>query len=89
MRLSDATRRHAASVVRRGDVLVFNDTRVLPAQLEGRRGEARVVATLHKRDAFDSDSRRVLYAAQVEGHQPYEAPDALNLPPHPRFAPVQ
>jgi taurine dioxygenase len=43
-------------------------------------------ATLHKRDAFDSDARRVLYAAQVEGHRPYEAPDALALPRHPRFA---
>lgn len=31
------------------DVLVFNDTRVIPAQLEGRRGEARISATLHKR----------------------------------------
>lgn len=42
-------------------------------------------ATLHKRDAFHSESRRVLYAAQVDGHKPYEAPDALGLPPHPRF----
>lgn len=41
-------------------------------------------ATLHRRDPFDSSSRRVLYAAQVEGHRPYEAPDALSLPPHPR-----
>ena len=32
-----------------GDVLVFNDTRVIPAQLEGQRGEARIGATLHKR----------------------------------------
>ena len=45
-------------------------------------------ATLHKRDPFDSDSRRVLYAAQVEGHKPYEAPNALKLPPHPRFAAI-
>jgi taurine dioxygenase len=43
-------------------------------------------ATLHKRDSFDSTERRVLYAAQVEGHKPFEAPDALNLPPHPRAA---
>lgn len=42
-------------------------------------------ATLHKRDAFESTSRRVLYAAQVEGHKPFEAPDALKRPPHPRF----
>jgi taurine dioxygenase len=41
-------------------------------------------ATLHRRDPFDSSSRRVLYAAQVEGHRPYEAPDALSRPPHPR-----
>ncbi|MFZ9150479.1 MAG: TauD/TfdA dioxygenase family protein [Burkholderiales bacterium] len=43
-------------------------------------------ATLHKRDAFNSESRRILYAAQVEGHKPYEAPDALKLPPHTRYA---
>jgi len=41
-------------------------------------------ATLHRRDPFDSNSRRVLFAAQVEGHRPYEAPNALHLPPHPR-----
>jgi taurine dioxygenase len=41
-------------------------------------------ATLHRRDPFDSKSRRVLFAAQVEGHRPYEAPNALALPPHPR-----
>jgi taurine dioxygenase len=41
-------------------------------------------ATLHRRDPFDSQSRRVLYAAQVEGHRPYEAADALALPAHPR-----
>jgi S-adenosylmethionine:tRNA ribosyltransferase-isomerase len=33
-----------------GDCLVFNDTRVIPAQLEGKRGEARIGATLHKRE---------------------------------------
>jgi S-adenosylmethionine:tRNA ribosyltransferase-isomerase len=37
------------ALLRAGDVLVFNDTRVIPAQLEGRRGDARVGATLHKR----------------------------------------
>ena len=42
-------------------------------------------ATLHKRDAFDSSSRRVLYAAQVEGERLVETPDALSRPPHPRF----
>src|SRR5688500_3188503 len=36
-------------LLRAGDVLVFNDTRVIPAQLEGTRGAARIGATLHKR----------------------------------------
>jgi len=46
-------------------VLVFNDTKVLPAQLEGRRGDARIGATLHKRvglrewRAFVRNARRV------------------------------
>ena len=35
-----------------GDCLVFNDTRVIPAQLEGRRGEARIGVTLHRRLAL-------------------------------------
>ena len=41
-------------------------------------------AILHRRDPFESTSRRVLYAAQVEGHRPFEAPDALSRAPHPR-----
>ena len=36
--------------LRRGDCLVFNDTRVIPDQLEGVRGQARIGATLHKRE---------------------------------------
>lgn len=43
-------------------------------------------ATIHRREPFDAQSRRVLYAAQVEGHRPFEAPDAARRAPHPRFA---
>src|SRR3954469_9513813 len=39
-------------LLRPGDVLIFNDTKVIPAQLEGRRGEARIGATLHKRESL-------------------------------------
>jgi len=46
---ADCCVRDLPSLLRAGDVLVFNDTRVIPAQLEGRRGEARIGATLHKR----------------------------------------
>ena len=34
-----------------GDLLVINDTRVIPARLRGRRGEAKVQVTLHLREA--------------------------------------
>jgi S-adenosylmethionine:tRNA ribosyltransferase-isomerase len=41
-------------ILRAGDVLIFNDTRVIPAQLEGLRGDARIGATLHKRAGLRS-----------------------------------
>ena len=46
---SDLTVHNLPGLLRAGDVLVFNDTRVIPAQLEGRRGQAKIGATLHKR----------------------------------------
>ena len=52
-------------LLRPGDVLVFNDTRVIPAQLQGTRGQARIGATLHKRidlrrwQAFIRNSKRL------------------------------
>lgn len=48
----DAIVSDLARLLRPGDCLVFNDTRVIPAQLEGRRGEARIGATLHKREGL-------------------------------------
>jgi len=41
-------------LLRPGDILVYNDTRVIPARLVGRRGEARIEATLHKAEADGS-----------------------------------
>ncbi len=49
-RLSDRTMADLPSLLRAGDLLVFNDTRVIPAQLEGFRGDAKIGATLHKRE---------------------------------------
>jgi S-adenosylmethionine:tRNA ribosyltransferase-isomerase len=48
--MADHHVRDLPGLLRPGDMLVFNDTRVIPAQLEGRRGEARIGATLHKRE---------------------------------------
>ena len=53
-RLSDRAVLDLPDILRPGDVLVFNDTRVIPAQLEGRRGEASIGATLHKREDLRS-----------------------------------
>ncbi|MCF2514550.1 tRNA preQ1(34) S-adenosylmethionine ribosyltransferase-isomerase QueA [Sphingomonas sp. G124] len=53
-RMSDRGVLDLPDILRPGDVLVFNDTRVIPAQLEGRRGEASVGATLHKREGLRS-----------------------------------
>lgn len=64
-RLSDRKVLDLPDVLRPGDILVFNDTRVIPAQLEGVRGDARVGATLHKREslrewwAFVRNAKRV------------------------------
>lgn len=69
--LEDRGVRDLPSLLRRGDVLVFNDTRVIPAQLEGRRGEAKIGATLHKRldlrrwQAFIRNAKRVREGDQL------------------------
>jgi S-adenosylmethionine:tRNA ribosyltransferase-isomerase len=58
--------------LRAGDLLVFNDTRVIPAQLDGTRGEARIGATLHKREgprrwrAFIRNGRRLRDGDRIE-----------------------
>ncbi len=64
---ADRSVRDLPELLNPGDVLVFNDTRVIPAQLEGRRkdGEAKIGATLHKRidlrrwQAFIRNAKRV------------------------------
>ena len=64
-RISDHGVLDLPKLLRAGDVLVFNDTKVIPAQLEGRRGEAAIGATLHKREdlrrwwAFVRNARRL------------------------------
>lgn len=47
--LSDHIVMDLPSLLNPGDILIFNDTKVIPAQLQGKRGEAKIGATLHKR----------------------------------------
>lgn len=69
---ADRTMRDLPGQLRAGDVLVFNDTRVIPAQLEGYRGQARIGATLHKRidlrrwQAFVRNAKRLKDGDTIE-----------------------
>lgn len=68
----DRTVRDLPALLRAGDVLVFNDTKVIPAQLEGVRGQAKIGATLHKRlglrqwQAFLRNAKRVREGDQID-----------------------
>lgn len=52
--LRDETVLDLADFLEPGDIAVFNDTRVIPARLTGKRGEAGVEATLHKQAGPDT-----------------------------------
>lgn len=75
--LADRHVRDLPLLLRKGDCLIFNDTRVIPAQLEGRRGDASIGATLHKRvgpdlvegrrwQAFIRNAKRLRVGEQVD-----------------------
>ena len=70
--ISDRSVRDLPEMLEPGDVLVFNDTKVIPAQLEGYRGEASIGATLHKREgprewqAFLRNAKRVRPGDTIE-----------------------
>jgi S-adenosylmethionine:tRNA ribosyltransferase-isomerase len=75
--LQDRHVRDLPQMLRAGDCLVFNDTRVIPAQLEGKRlrengGDAKIGATLHKRidlrrwQAFIRNGKRLRVGEHVD-----------------------
>jgi S-adenosylmethionine:tRNA ribosyltransferase-isomerase len=70
--LADRTMLDLADELRPGDCIVFNDTRVIPAQLEGQRGDAKIGATLHKREgarawrAFVRNAKRLREADVID-----------------------
>ena len=51
--LADRTVRDLPGLLGPGDLLVFNDTKVIPARLAGRRGAAAIEVTLHKMEGPD------------------------------------
>lgn len=52
-RLSDHVVRDLPHLLRPGDLLVLNDTKVIPARLTGRRRGAKIEVTLHRQEAED------------------------------------
>ncbi|MCP4330972.1 MAG: tRNA preQ1(34) S-adenosylmethionine ribosyltransferase-isomerase QueA [Alphaproteobacteria bacterium] len=52
-RIQDSAVHSLPDLLRPDDVLVFNDTRVIPAQLTGLRGRTRIHLTLHAADGSD------------------------------------
>ena len=70
--LSDRVIADLPDVLEPGSLLVVNDTRVIPAQLEGRRGEAKIGVTLHKDEgagewlAFAKNARRLKPGDMIE-----------------------
>jgi len=71
-RLSDHLVSDLPGLLGPDDILVFNDTRVIPAQLTGTRGDARIGATLHKRvdlrrwQAFIRNAKRLRVGETVD-----------------------
>jgi len=69
---ADKSVRDLPALLRRGDVLVVNDTRVIPTRLYGRRGQAAIEATLHRREtatrwrAFVKNARRLKVGDRIE-----------------------
>ena len=74
-RISDRQVVDLPELLQPGDVLLFNDTKVIPAQLEGGRGEARIGVTLHKRDgprswwAFVRNAKRLHVGDRIDFDQ--------------------
>ncbi len=69
--IEDRIVRDLPALLEPGDVLVFNDTRVIPAQLFGQKGEAKIGVTLHKREgpydwrAFVRNAKRLKLGDRV------------------------
>lgn len=70
--LLDRTIRELPGLLQPGDLLVFNDTKVIPALLDGRRDGKKVSVTLHKREgegewaAFAKPARRLNAGDRIE-----------------------
>ncbi|MBV8971485.1 MAG: tRNA preQ1(34) S-adenosylmethionine ribosyltransferase-isomerase QueA [Sphingomonadaceae bacterium] len=81
--LADRIVRDLPDVLRAGDVLVFNDTRVIPAQLAGHKHDAKIRVTLHQRLgnrewlSFVKNAKRLRVGDRIDFGGPDGAPGDL------------
>lgn len=73
--LRDCHVRDLPTLLRPGDIVVVNDTKVIPARLAGQRGSAKVEVTLHKREG---DAR---WRAFAKGARKLKAGDRIDFAP--------
>ena len=77
--LEDRGIRDLPSLLSAGDLLVLNDTRVIPARLRGRRGNASIEVTLHKAEgggrwrAFARPAKRLAGGQRVDFAKDFSA----------------
>ncbi len=75
----DRTFRDLPGLLRAGDLMVFNDTRVIPARLAGRRGRVKVEVTLHMAlgggawDAFARPARKLAPGDRIDFAEDFSA----------------
>ncbi len=82
--LADQRIRDLPGLLRPGDLLVFNDARVIPARLFGRRGQVKIEVTLHQLEgpeAAGQDPAGALWRAFARPARRLRAGDRLDFAP--------
>ena len=79
--LEDRQVRDLPQLLRPGDLLVFNNTRVIPARLIGRRGAARIEVTLHQPVRGAEDARQSRWRAFARPARRCRVGDLLSFGP--------
>ena len=83
----DKTVLDLADCLHPGDICVFNDTRVIPARLSGKRGEAGMEVTLHKQDAPDTWRAFARPAKKLKENDMLMFLDEASVKQHPNLQP--
>jgi S-adenosylmethionine:tRNA ribosyltransferase-isomerase len=83
--LRDAMVRDLPKLLKAGDVMVFNDTRVIPARLFGKRGDAKIEILLHKQmgggwNCFAKPAKKLQIGDRLDFAKDFSAIVAGKLP---------